>query len=74
MLGGRGRTMVGTNEIKRFAVRSSETHDLAMTTPAGLRTRRSAGVFATCDRAEGVGFEPTMSFPIPVFKTGAIGH
>jgi hypothetical protein len=24
--------------------------------------------------AEGVGFEPTMSFPIPVFKTGAIGH
>ena len=25
-------------------------------------------------RAEGVGFEPTMSFPIPVFKTGAIGH
>jgi hypothetical protein len=24
--------------------------------------------------AEGVGFEPTKSFPLPVFKTGAIGH
>ncbi len=24
--------------------------------------------------AEGVGFEPTDSFPSPVFKTGAIDH
>ena len=24
--------------------------------------------------AEGVGFEPTMGFPIPVFKTGALGR
>ena len=31
-------------------------------------------VFLTLVKAEGVGFEPTMSFPIPVFKTGAIGH
>ena len=23
-------------------------------------------------RTEGVGFEPTMGFPIPVFKTGAL--
>jgi hypothetical protein len=34
---------------------------------------RSAAVCWSSD-AEGVGFEPTMSFPIPVFKTGAIGH
>jgi hypothetical protein len=25
--------------------------------------------FAQVKRAEGVGFEPTMSFPIPVFKS-----
>jgi hypothetical protein len=25
-------------------------------------------------RAEGQGFEPWMGYPMPVFKTGAIGH
>jgi hypothetical protein len=25
-------------------------------------------------RAEGVGFEPTRTFALPVFKTGAINH
>ena len=25
-------------------------------------------------KAEGVGFEPTMGFPIPVFKTGALSR
>ena len=24
--------------------------------------------------AEGVGFEPTNGFPLPVFKTGALNH
>ena len=40
---------------------------------ADLHTSRSAAVSRLIE-AEGVGFEPTMSFPIPVFKTGAIGH
>ena len=33
-----------------------------------------SGAVVLIREAEGVGFEPTMSFPIPVFKTGAIGH
>ena len=35
---------------------------------------RQGAALAVTGGAEGVGFEPTMSFPIPVFKTGAIGH
>ena len=66
--------MVAASESERLSVRASETEDLETATPAGLPSCRWAGVFAVQGRAEGVGFEPTMSFPIPVFKTGAIGH
>ena len=70
----RCRVFVAASKIERAAVRSSETPDLGSMTPVGLRLGSSAGVFAVGGGAEGVGFEPTMSFPIPVFKTGAIGH
>jgi hypothetical protein len=48
-----------------------------LSVPAAYPQRTRSAPFATIQDeipAEGVGFEPTMGFPIPVFKTGALGR
>ncbi len=58
-------------------VRSGERRVAAWVRNAGLGDTKNKTTFAVnpCGaRAEGEGFEPSVAYATPVFKTGAIGH
>lgn len=73
--GGRGNRRAARARYRSLARRPSQIPNLScrreVGPPPGDFIADPAGSYSS---AEGVGFEPTVGFPTPVFKTGALGH